>query len=218
MQIDNLPVHIAETEKQRYDIYRFRYQLYIETLKRSSSGAIPSERILRECFDHRSILLYSETPDGKIAGTVSLLQGPFEAAVKQRIQTEFIEQIQHPKIDPKNLFYISKFMVANDQRKASVGNALLLASFCHSSKLGGVVGFIHCSKAIIRYFKKWGCVQYGVPFEYEDLGKQYPLAISTTYKQSHINVESPILRSDYVFPDNPDADSFFKKLTQDISR
>ena len=210
--VDNLPVKIAESEEERCRIFKYRYELYIEKLGRSSAGAIYKEKILRECFDSRSILLYAETIDNKLAGTVSLLRGPFEEVVKRRIQMNHISAIE-PSIDAEKLFYISKFMVSSDQRNASVGNALLLAAFWQSSKLGGVVGFIHCSKAIKRYFLKWGCIEYGQPFEFENLGIQYPLAISTTHENSHITVQSPVLSSGYIFPDDPEADTFFQNLT-----
>lgn len=215
--LDDLSVKIAESDEDRNRIFEYRYALYIKTLSRSSTGANDSRKILRESFDDRSILLYAETPESKLTGTVSLLRGPFEREVEQRIQMERITEID-PSIDVNRFFYLSKFMTSTDHRNRSVGGDLLLAAFLHSAKLGGAVGFIHCAESMKRYFIKWGCKEYGVPFSFENVGVQYPLAISTTFEKSHAAVQSPVMSSGYVFPNDPEASLFFQNLTGYIDR
>lgn len=207
-------VKVAVTADERDRVFQYRYSVYIETLGRSSIGANAIDKILHESYDDHTFLLYVES-DGFILGTVSLLQSPFPAIVEKRIQINNIPGINAFK-DDKKLFYISKFMVSKKGRNAEVSSALLSKAFWFSAALGGRIGFIHCSSSLKRFFFKWGCREYGEPFEFENVGTQYPLAISTTHRNAMLSINSPIMNGTNSLKIDEDSDLLFEQIVGEI--
>ena len=115
-------IKVARSDKDREQIFRFRYDVYVTEMGKSPAEADHDKKIIRDELDNDAHLLYAED-EGQIVGTVRLncrSKRKFPAVWEQRYDIE--------KFAPSfgdHISMTSRMMVAKDYRGSSVPAALV---------------------------------------------------------------------------------------------
>jgi hypothetical protein len=152
-------------------VQRFRYEIYIEELRKQLPWADHKRRLLTDPDDLNALHFYCTTPFGSIVGCARLhvspnIPGHVQAALG--LETFFAEYTR-----PTG--YISKLMFKRGLRGRGGALKLLAHLYLFGRSTGGVLCFNHCNPKLVRYYERMGLRKFGRPFIDPYVGTQIPM-------------------------------------------
>jgi predicted GNAT family N-acyltransferase len=146
-------VSVAETQQQREAIYRFRYHVYIEELKRDYPDADHERKWLRDEADEQdyTVNLYMGPPD-QIVGVVRLLVWP-AGQVPRNYHQLFSMEI-FPGIDDLVTSEIGRLMVKPSARGKTVFPSLIGAMYEHLVRRDCQLSFLYCVPGLVKHYRR----------------------------------------------------------------
>jgi len=145
-------VNIAATEREREAIYRFRYEVYVEELKRDYPEADHERRWLRDEDDEQdyTVNLYCGLPD-QIAGAVRLLLWP-AGQVPEDYYRMFSMEI-FPDIEDLVTAEIGRLMIRPTSRGKTVFSSLINAMYEHLVARDAQLCLLYCVPGLVKYYR-----------------------------------------------------------------
>ena len=185
-------VRRAETRTEREAIYRFRYEVYIDELQKSTPTADHDRRWLRDPEDDEdtTILFYTGTPD-EITGTMRLqfgAPGTASASLRQRYSLDLF-----PDIDRLTISATSRLVVTRRLRGKLIFPALARAVYTCVAERGVYLIFMCCAPGLVRSYRKLGLRPYPGPLICSEDGLRVPLVMLTPDVRYYREVGSPLL-------------------------
>ena len=169
-----IPIHIAESEQKRYEIYRFRYRIYIEEMAKPYRHADHEKKILTDPLDESGTLLYAEE-DGQITGTLRINWGTDQTALDFFDKPFDLELFGD--FPPGDFSFTSRLMVASKLRRSALAANLCNTAYRIGRQRGVQFNFAHCNPRITGLFQHLGFRTYKGDIEDEEVGRQTPLIL-----------------------------------------
>ena len=146
-------VSVATTQVQREAIYRFRYQVYVEELKRDYPEADHERKWLRDDDDERdyTVNLYMGPLD-RIVGVVRLLVWP-PGQVPADYGQQFSMEI-FPGIEDLVTSEIGRLMVKPSARGKTVFPSLINAMYDHLVARECQLSFLYCVPGLVKHYRR----------------------------------------------------------------
>ena len=146
-------VSIAATQEQREAIYRFRYQVYVEELKRDYPDADHKRKWLRDDVDEHdcAVNLYMGPLD-QIVGAVRLLIWPV-GQIPENYYRLFSMDI-FPGIEDLVTSEIGRLMVKPSVRGKTVFPALIGAMYEHLVRRDSQLSFLYCVPGLVKHYRR----------------------------------------------------------------
>lgn len=167
-------VYKAETPAERDAIYRFRYHVYVEELKKGFLEVDHANRMIRDRDDESpgSVLFYTESK-GEVTGTV-------RAVIWQpnRVPPEVHERFSFgvfPSIEHLCTCETSRLLIDRSVRGALILPALSRAMYEHMIGNDVSLVFAYCAPGLVRAYRKLGYRPYSGELVCNQDGVRVPL-------------------------------------------
>ena len=146
-------VSVATTQEQREAIYHFRYQVYVEELKRDYPDADHERKWLRDEVDEHdyTVNLYMG-PIDQIVGVARLLIWP-AGQIPGNYHRLFSMEI-FPGIDDLVTSEIGRLMIRPTARGKMVFPTLINAMYEHLVQRGSQLCFLYCVPGLVKHYRR----------------------------------------------------------------
>jgi len=146
-------VSVATTQEEREAIYHFRYQVYVEELRRDYPDADHDRKWLRDEDDEQdyTVNLYMGPPD-QILSVVRLLIWP-AGQVPEDYHRSFSMEI-FPGIEDLVTSEIGRLMVKPSARGKTVFPSLINAMYEHLVQRDSQLSFLYCVPGLVKHYRR----------------------------------------------------------------
>ncbi len=197
-------VQEATSRADREEIFRFRYRVYVEELKKPLPFADHEKRIYTDELDeHARILVAYDENAGTIVGTVRTLFGAefaFPPSLLDRMQmAPLVEALGEDKISHSGVF-----MVDPAHRGLTIASQLVAHMFQLGLNIGASVDVCVAELALVRPYYQLGYRPYAAPIRpYPTAGLRVPLVWTGRDRAYMASVGSPFAQ--FLMPDLDDG-------------
>lgn len=203
-----IEVMAALDDSRKREVYRFRYQVYVEELALNPPGTDRTSDEVRDDLDE-SATNYLLRRDGEIVGSLRVLNlGNLDDL------TALVEKFSlEPALDafqPREIVTTSRFMLHPQLRHGKAILALMRKAFEEARAAGARLNFGDCSPHMLPLYEHLGYRRYGAAFNDPDFGYKLPIVMLLGDVESFERVRSPLTRVAERFPADPLARAWFQ--------
>jgi len=191
----SIQIGIAETDAEKEKIFRLRYEIYIEELKRKPNLANHRSKQLVDEIDHWAILLYAKVGTeyiGTMRVNIGLIDDfPSDLAnvlLMNRFR-DFCKSSGHPLVA-----FSSKLMVSQQYRNSAALHLLSAKGYELYCNHHVQFNFGGCNFYLLRLYEQIGCRRFGRNFEDPGYGLLHPFILLVDDLDHLKAVRSPFLR------------------------
>ncbi len=169
--------HIEEavSERDRMEVYRFRYRVYVEEMRRKQQYADHTAKTVCEPLDEWGEILAARDEEGHVVGTVRY---NFGASGSFGYYTDLYEMKRAGRYFPEQVSITTKLMVSPTLRNTRLGLELALATFRLGLRLGDKFDFIDCNAPLVSFFERLGYRRYLKDIEHPEYGAVVPMVLA----------------------------------------
>jgi predicted GNAT family N-acyltransferase len=174
----------SEMEK----IYRLRYRIYIEELKKNLPWADHARKRLTDPHDTGAVHFAVRRLGGEPVGCVRLHLGA-------AIPGELLELMQIRDLVARDGYrcgYVSKLMVDRSLRGKGASLLMMMHMIEHGAPAGGEYALFHCNPKLCRLYERYGFRRFGKPFEMAHVGTQICMINLFGDADHFLRVNSPL--------------------------
>ena len=169
-------VRTASTADEREQIYRLRYEVYVEELGQLYADVADHDRrLLYDPVDDVARLVMAVV-DGRVVGTLRVVVGA-DGPVPQSIYDEFHLDRFVDLVSVERMVFMSRFLVGSEYRRTDVTIELMRALraiwFEHRPDLS----FGDCEPHLLGFYTALGWRTYCSPYHDENLDVLFPLVL-----------------------------------------
>jgi len=146
-------VSIARTQEEREAIYRFRYQVYVEELKRDYPDADHKRKWLHDEDDEKdyTVNFYSGAQDDVTGAVRLLLWRPGQ--VPENYSRMFSMET-FPGLEELVTSEVGRLMIRPDQRGNDTFPTLMCAMYEHLVQQDAQLCFLYCVPGLVKHYRK----------------------------------------------------------------
>ncbi len=187
----DITFHIAKTEEERAQIYRLRYEVYVEEMHIFGRVADHERRILSGPDDAHARLLYAKYGDTMIASMRINLgkDAPFSAELEQTYNLSRF----YSGLDKSQMLVLTRFMVKKEFRGSQLAFRMIeqVARICVEEDIELAV--CDCQPHLVRYYQRMGFCSYACEvYNDPEFGIMIPLAFVIRDLKYLDNIRSPL--------------------------
>ncbi len=182
----------AKTTEERDRLFRFRYRIYAEELKKQLPGMDHEARTYRDAQDEYAHLLAAVDQDtGRVVGTARTMR-PSNGPLPEHIAAHLNMDPMIQGLGPDAVSYTSAMMVDPAYRGKTVASLLALALYRNALRGGVRVGICVSEIGLVRLYHQLGYRPYWHPFRpHAGSGLRVPMVIAVQDKGYLERVDSP---------------------------
>jgi predicted GNAT family N-acyltransferase len=159
---------IVEKASEMEKVYRLRYRIYIEELKKDLPWADHAQKRLPDPYDSGAIHFAVCRLGGHPVGCARLHLGT--AIPKDPLEEmDIVHLVQR---DGFRCGYVSKLMVDRSLRGKGASLLILMRAIEYGAAAGAEYGVFHCHPKLCRLYERYGFRRFGKPFEMAHVGIQ----------------------------------------------
>lgn len=183
-------IGIAATPAEKREIYRFRYQTYVEEMSKHIKGIDHTNKLLYDDMDDWGLILYAKV-GAELIGTARINIGTVEDFPKEVTAFLSLDTFQDCC---EEYSFVTKIMVLPAYRNSPV--FYMLIAKCYELSYKRQIEFIFgiCNYHLIRIYEKLGMHRYFKNFELPGYGLQVPIVMLVNDIQHLRNIRSPFYR------------------------
>ncbi len=140
-------VKMATSAEERAEVFRIRYEVYIEEMGWSSKYADHATRMIHEPLDETGIL-WIAVVGGRIVGS---LRGNISACSDLGHYKDLYRLRALPEY-PSGVGILTNFVIHREHRDLSVALALVRAAYAEGEQRGVVSAFLDCEPRMVRLY------------------------------------------------------------------
>jgi predicted GNAT family N-acyltransferase len=178
---------IVDDPSELEEIYRLRYRIYIEELKRHFPWADHERRLLSEPEDSGAVHFVVRRFGRPAIGCVRLHVG---AAMPQKILNA-MQVASFVQSDGYRGGYVSRLMLERSARGKGAAISMMLKMVEYGAASGCDYGLFHCNAKLVPYYERLGFRRCGAPFQWEHTETQTPMVFIRADKDYLMSVGSP---------------------------
>lgn len=200
-------IRLAKNRSDRTAVFKFRYETYVNEMKRSQKFADHQQRVIEEPLDASGHILIAEKA-GQTIGTAR-----FNVGVDQYfgIYGRLYRLREFEPFYPARVSITTKLMVAREHRHGQLALRLALACYAEGLRLGTAFDFIDCNHHLVGFFRKLGYRQIFPDIVHPEYGPVVPMVLAMHDTNHLANVGSPFLEIARPTEDALDSVGFFHR-------
>lgn len=168
-----LRIRLAETSKEKFDIYRLRYEIFREEIGKNLPGTNPDKRIIVQVPDARASLLYIEDENRVVGSLRFIILQDFDFREFYNLNiSELLKKYRASEISNSSLLCIEK-----GYRNQSITKLFAPFLFDYALKMGAKVNIVVAPARCKHFYEGFG---YQV-FKEQDYHKEYDEEICTLF-------------------------------------
>jgi predicted GNAT family N-acyltransferase len=191
----SIVIGIAITPEEKKEIYRFRYQTYVEEMSKHLNDIDSVNRLLHDELDEWTILLSAKI-GSKIIATIRLNIGTLEDFPRKLTLILSLDDFQdsYSESSDHKFALITKVMVAPSHRSSPALYLLIVKCYELCDKYGVQFGFGACNVHLLRLYEQMGFHRYNKNFIDPGYGLLIPIVMLADDRQHFHAVNSPLFR------------------------
>lgn len=198
---------IASDESIKKEIYRLRYNIYVEEMGKKISDADHNQKILKDSNDENAVHFYLQDSNG-IAACLRTNFSMDASFSKEDIQNYSMNKFSEYALD---LSISSKLMIAPRLRNSPALGQLLINAYSYTRNRGVKFDFCNCSSSLIQLYECFGYRRYKESINDNDVGYRIPL-VCVLEDVEHLKlVNSPFYRVVKAFENPKETGDWFAK-------
>ena len=170
-----LEVVLADTPDLLHQVYRFRYHVYVEQMKRRQIHADHAARLIAEPMD-ASARNYIAFKGGDAVGVIRANMAD-DPAISYYRKIYKIDELGLR--DLSRIQITTKLMVRPDLRRTAIGPRLIQHYADQGYQLGVEVDFLDCNKPLVPFFERMGYCSYRGWVFHKEYGTVRPMIYAT---------------------------------------
>jgi len=205
-KIYDFNIRLVESEEELIEVYKFRYNIYVEQLQRKQKYANHVLKTIEEPLDSTAYNI-GAWKNGKLVGVVRLntkKKGAFDYYSDLYQINLFGDFINNSSI-------VTKLIVEKSYRKTPLAILLALACYRIACKDNIEINFIDCNTYLVKYFLMLGYRYYIPDIEHPDFGKVTPLVLINQDINYLRKVKSPFVSICQQHPFSSRATNFYNQ-------
>jgi hypothetical protein len=194
ISVNSIKIGIAITPTEKREIYRFRYQTYVEEMSKHIKDIDYANKLLYDEMDEWAFLLYAKF-GSELIGTARINIGNLADFPREVAGFLSLDTFQDCYTGHSNQFsFITKIMVTPTHRSSPVFYLLMAKCYelCCRNQIQFVFGI--CNYHLIRLYEKMGLHRYYRNFDLPGYGLQVPIVLLVNDIQHLRRVRSPLFR------------------------
>lgn len=194
LKIDEIAVHVAESQLEKREVYRFRYQVFVEEMKKSIKIAEQNAGMLIDPMDDQSLLLYAHNDTG-IVGTLRLTFGNAGQFPQELAEIFCMEQFQMLGGDTdKKLCLTTKLAIKEGFRGSQVLYMLMSKAYELARTSRTKFAYGGCNPHLVALNEQMGFRRFARNFTDPGYGLLIPLVMVVEDLEHLRAVRSPFYR------------------------
>lgn len=194
-EVSSINIGIAITPEEKKEIYRLRYQIYVEEMSKNLEEVDYTNKLVYDELDEWGILLYAKI-DSKLIATLRINIGcladfPTEL---EKVMSFSIFLGTNIKNDTQKIAYCGKLMIASSYRNSSVLYLLIVKGYELFYTNQVHFSFCLCNFHLLRLYEQMGFHRYSQNFLFPGYGLVTPIVLLVDDIQYLRTVRSPFLR------------------------
>ncbi len=183
-------IHTAHSAGHAHDIFRIRYEVYVEELGRAQLHADHQARTIREPLDEHA-LIWVAYEDERLVGTVRVNHAN-ESDLGD--YTALYEMARVGAAHPKRTSITTKLIVARDYRNSTLAYRLAMAGYRGMLQNGILHDFIDVFPARVPFFERLGYRIHIPEAHHPEFGSVVVMSLAIRDAAHLERVGSPLLR------------------------
>lgn len=209
-----IEVRVASSQEELNDIFRFRYQIYVQEMGRYQDYADHKQKMLIDSLDREGSIYY--IPYGKqIIASIRL-----NFSADTHFDEEMSERYQFPvfkEFGGDTIVYVSRLMVRREWRGSPIIGLLLSKIYLAARERGVRFGFCNSAPALIPFYEQLGYRRYTGNFVDPEVGYRVPLVLIVEDYEHLRGIRSVFARVARQYPKDPRAAEWFKAKFPDYA-
>jgi predicted GNAT family N-acyltransferase len=204
-----LEVQVATTPEEKQAIYQFRYNIYIEEMRKCLQYANHTEKTLEDKLDKTAMLLYIKFEDEIIATVRKNLLS--SSSLPENLSQVFAIHQFTAAFSTQTLSFSSRLMVAPRWRNSSILGMIVMEFYRDARARNLQFDFSHAAPWLIPFYENLGYRRYIDNFLDEDAGLQIPMVLLMEDVEHLRAVRSPFYRVARKAGNAPTAKDWFNQ-------
>lgn len=194
----------ATSKEDREQVYRLRYEIYIEEMGRTQTYADHERRMITEPFDDTAHLLLAENDENPV-GTARInfrKEGSLECE-------ELYDLDQFGPYFPAAISMTTKLMIREAARGSGLAGKLAMAAYRMARENETLLDFIDSKPHLVRLYQQMGYRFYKENINHPDFGTSVPLVLFCGDVDYLRSIRSPFFRLAREYETDDEAGPFF---------
>jgi hypothetical protein len=203
----NLRVGKATTREEKEAVYRLRYSISVEEMKKRPDYADHVAKMLTDPLDQIATVLYL-AEGNEIVAAVRNIWAP---AAPEARQVQFYELDKIPEVPREAMSFTSRLIIAPRYRSTMALGVLLAAIYQEARSKGIWLDFINCAPPLVSLYEVLGYRRFMANVLDTDVGLSVPMALVADDVEYLTRVHSPFARMAPAFANDPAHGAWFAK-------
>lgn len=191
-----ITIGLASTLKEKREVYRLRYRVYVEELGMDIGAIDHHNKMLYDDMDKDAFLLYAKAGT-ELVGTIRVNIGPLAAFPPELARILSMDRFEkfYEGRERRDFSYTSKLMVAAAYRNSAALHLLSAKAYEFYCERGVQFNFGVCNFHLLRLYEQLGLHRYGPSFTAEGYDGVLMPVVLLVDDVAHLRaVRSPLYR------------------------
>jgi len=202
-------VNIAESQKEKENIFKFRYQLYVQEYGKDPETANHQKQWIKNELDKTGILVYIKNDNGDIVGTMRMNfshQTQFSLKIKKMFNLDYFTE----KFGEKKFALITGTTISQNSQNFLTPATLYSFFYCYCRQQEIPFAFSWCPSYMLKYLTKLGFRRFKKEVINTDLGVRIPLLLVCDDHKYLQKINSPFEPFTSLYPYDPSYEGWFE--------
>ncbi len=202
-----LRVGSATTREEKEAVYRLRYRVVVDEMKKHPDYADNTSKMLTDPLDRVATVLY--LADGN--ELVAAVRNIWAPRAPEARQVQFYELDKLPEVPREAISFTSRLIVAPQYRGTKALGVLLAAVYGEARAKGIWLDFINCAPPLVSLYEVMGYRRFMANVLDTDVGLSVPMVLVGDDVEYLTRVHSPLARMAAPFKNDPAHGAWFAK-------
>lgn len=170
-----IKIKVAQTNEEKEMIYKQRYSIYIEEMKKNIDSCDHINKMIYDELDDFGILLYAVNSDNQIVGSTRLNIGKSNDFPKEYREMFIMDLFQEFSNDSSILSMSSMLMIVPEYRNSKILYDFFEKAYHLAMQKGVVFNFAICTYSLLYIYETLGYRRFKDNFTLPNLGIRIPL-------------------------------------------
>jgi CRP-like cAMP-binding protein/predicted GNAT family N-acyltransferase len=203
-----MEIRIATTPEEKEQIYRLRYEVYVEELQWTYAAADDEKKELRDEWDDSAVLYYA-TEGGRIVGTIRLHFGGDLAIPPAWRDIYGLDRFT--EFPESSFSFSSRLVVRPEMRGSTLVPRILLKGYEECWRRGARFNFCFCRPRLVDLYERLGFIRYRDNFLSETQGYVAPMLLLNEDAAHLKSVRSHFLRTCLAYSPSTETAEWFDR-------
>lgn len=183
-------IKIAETEEELYELYQFRYKVYVEEMQRPQKDANHDLKIITDELDVGAANLIAKH-ENKIVGAARINL----ADSISDFYMDFYEALLIKDSRINNISIVTRLMIDSEHRNTTLAPRIFIGCYEYGINRGTRFNYVDCNNHLIEFFESFGYRYYIGKKDHYEYGLVNPLILDLHDIDHLMKVKSPFVKS-----------------------